>query len=538
MRRICLLTVPFLMCAVSAVHAGDKTADAPGIVVRIQSLDALLQNLNLVVKLVGQEEAANQIEAVIKSKVGKNGINGIDPARPIGAYVRFGKEIDQIGGAILIPVADETAILTLLDNLGVAYKKDQDGIYTHKTNKNVDVYFRFAHKYLYATSVSTESIQLKNLPDPAKALAIPGNATITVVARLDQISADAKRIAVENLQKSIQDAKASGLANETPAQQAFRAALLDDMSQFGKNVINDATDLRFDLDVNEKSRELTVNASITGRPQSELAKAIDALGKLKSPLAGMAKKDVAFQGAFHFTLPQATHRALESVIDEAAAKSLAGIQDASKKKQAKALFDAMMPSVKAGEKQIVAAVLGPTADRYTFIGAVKLKDGAKLGTEIRGLIAEAVQQSAPADKGKIQLDFDTFGSTQIHKLEVPKNAATEQLIDEIAGDKYLYLAFRDDAMFLAFGKDSLAVLKSGLANTAAVDSTPLLFDADVIRLAKWLAQTPKQKDHAAKLLAAGDNSRIRVSIEGGTTLRATARLHFSVLEFLMKTAKE
>src|SRR5947208_1318971 len=106
MRRtwLAVFALPIVLLLAPAVRAGDKTADTPTVVIRVKSLNVLLDNLNLVVRLVGQEEAAQQIEGLVKSKIGKKGLEGIDPARPFGVYVRFGKAIDEINGAILIPM--------------------------------------------------------------------------------------------------------------------------------------------------------------------------------------------------------------------------------------------------------------------------------------------------------------------------------------------------------------------------------------------------------------------------------------------------
>src|ERR1035438_3331765 len=120
--------LPLSLFLAPAVRAGDTAVDAPTIVVRVQSLNALLQNLNLVVKLVGQEDAATQIEGLIKGKIGKKGLEGIDPARPFGAYIRFGKEIDDIKGAILVPIADHDTFLNLLAAQNVEVTKDKDNI--------------------------------------------------------------------------------------------------------------------------------------------------------------------------------------------------------------------------------------------------------------------------------------------------------------------------------------------------------------------------------------------------------------------------
>jgi hypothetical protein len=539
MRRCWLpaLSLVFVWFAAPALQAGEKAADTPTVVVRVKSVNALLQNLNLVVRLVGQENAANEIEGLIKAKIGKNGLKGIDPTRPLGAYVRFGESIDKINGAILIPMADPETFLTLLDNYGLNYAKDKDGIYTHKTN-NVDLYFRFAHKYLYITALSTDSIQEKNLVDPTKALAISGDAAISLVARIDQIPNDAKLIALAQLDDMIQAAQKNGPPNETKAQEEFRVALLRDANKIASSLIREAAEVRFDLDIAEKTKEMTVNFTVTAKPGSDFAKSIDTIGKLKSPLAGLVKKDLAFEGAVHFALPDALQKAFDGVIDDVTKRSLDGIQNAGKKKQAEKLFQAMMPTAKAGEYQVVAAVIGPKSERYTFLGAIKLKDGDKLGKTVHELIETALKDIPEAEQGKIRLDFDAVGAIKIHRFEVPKNPQIDSVINDIAGDKYLYLAFRDDALFLAIGKEALPTLKTALAKTDNAASPALLFDFDVARMAKLMAQTQEQKELAAKLFPNGQNGRVRFAVEGGTSLSARLQMRLNVLEFLVKLKNE
>jgi hypothetical protein len=538
MRRIWLgvLCVPLLLVHAPVAHGGEKAVDTPTVVVRVKSLDALLQNLNLVVKLVGQEEAAHQIEGLVKSRIGKKGLEGIDPARPFGAYVRFGKAIDEVNGAILIPMVDDQTFLALLDNLSVKYAKDKDDIYTTKY-KNVDLYFRFAHKYLFITSVNTDSIQKKNLPDPAKALALAGDATIAIVARVDQIPDDAKLIALAQLEEAIQAAQKKAPPDETKVQADFRVALLDDAHKIAKNILREAAEVRFDLDISDKTKDMTVNFSVTGKPGSDLAKAIQRIGDLKSPLAGLMKKDLAFQGAVHLALPETLNKALGNVINDVKDKALKGIQDAKKKEQAAALFDAMLPTAKSGEFQIVAAMLGPKDGRYTLVTALKIKDGDKLGKTVHDLLKDAVQNIPEDQRGKYQLDFDSVGSVKIHKFELPKDAKLDKLIDEIAGDNQLYLAFRDDALFLALGKESLPTLKAALAKIDSAASLPLVFDFDVGRMAVLMAQKQEQKDLAAKLFPAGENGRVRLTIAGGASLHARLQMRLNVLEFLVNLKK-
>jgi hypothetical protein len=531
---LAVLILPCLLVSAPAARAGEKAAEAPTIVVRFESLNALLQNLNLVVRLVGQEEAANQIEGLVKSKIGKQGLEGIDPSRPFGAYVRFGKAIDEINGAILIPMADPETFLKLLDNLNINVTKDKDDIYTHKTNKNFNLYFRFAHKCLYITSVNTESIQNKNLLEPAKALAVPGNAMVSLVARVDQIPSEAKQLALAQLEESLLAAQKKGDPKETKAQQEFRIALLREANRFGSSLIRETSELRFDLNVSDKTKELTVNFSVTGKPGSDLAKMIQAAGTLQSPLGGVAPKNAAFRGALHMLLPDALNKALGDVIDEVVEKSLEGIQNEQKRKQAETLFKAMLPTVKAGEIQFAAAVLGPQEKHFTVVTAVKLKDGEKLGRTVRDLIKDALGDVPPNLRAKIQLDFDSAGDIKIHKLEIPNEAKIDPMVARIAGDSTLYLAFRDDALFLAMGQESIAILKAVLASKDAAASMPLVFDFDLARMAPLMSQTAEQKTLASKLFADGNNGRLRLVISGGESLSARLQIQLNVIEFLVK----
>jgi hypothetical protein len=205
-------------------------------------------------------------------------------------------------------MADPKTFLGLLDNLNLEVKKDKDGIYTYKTNKNIDVYFRFANQYLFITTVNTDSIQDKHLVDPAQALALPGKATISVLARVDQVPNDVKLIALAQLDETFRTARKDAPAGETKSQEEFRLALLGDVHKWAGSVIREGGNLRLDLDVNTKNRAMTVDFSIAGKSGSDLAKAIQTLGELKSPLAGLLKKSDAFQASIHLALPESLRR--------------------------------------------------------------------------------------------------------------------------------------------------------------------------------------------------------------------------------------
>ena len=89
---------------------------------------------------------------------------------------------------VLVPIADEKAFLDLLDRLNFKADKGKDDVYTVKPEGlQVEIYFRFAHKYAYATALNKSAIAKDKLLEPAKVLPEGEMAALTVVARLDRV---------------------------------------------------------------------------------------------------------------------------------------------------------------------------------------------------------------------------------------------------------------------------------------------------------------------------------------------------------------
>src|SRR5262245_20814914 len=157
LRSLALPLVTLLLLGTAAPRVAAQTKP-PTIVFRVRSLDTVVENVKLLVSLAGREEVANQVEGLIKTKVGAKGLEGVDPTRPFGGYARLGNEITDVFGAVLVPIADEKAFLSLLENLNVPFTKGKDGIYTVQ-GPGIDAYFRFANKYLYVTALNRQAIE-------------------------------------------------------------------------------------------------------------------------------------------------------------------------------------------------------------------------------------------------------------------------------------------------------------------------------------------------------------------------------------------
>jgi hypothetical protein len=532
--RLVGLVLSIVLLAPGWVRAGEKAAP-PTIAVQVKSVEDLLKNLKTFLDFAGPKDAANQIEDLFKGKVGAKGLEGVDTKRPLGAFIRFGKELDDITGALMVPIADEATLTTLLTNLGLLGAKDKNGIYTMRTGKQFDVYLRFANKYLYVSAINSDNLLDKNLPDPAKALAAAQTTTLVASVRLDLLPDAARLLATASLDDALQKGIDKNEPGESAVQKEFRITLLRELNRTGGRLLSEGKELRFDLDIDAATKSVKLNFNLDGKADSDLAMLLQKLGQQKSPLAAIPQKDQATNGAAHFLLSDGVHKAFVKVIDETIERSLAGIQNEQKKKQADSLFKSMMPTVKSGEFNGGFAILGATPGSYTLLAAVKLKDGDALGKTLQDLLEDTLKDLPANEKAKVSLGVAEVGGVKVHRFELPKDALDDKFFKDVIGDNTLHLAFRNDALVVAVGKGGLDAVKSTLAAKEAVASPVLRFYFDMARMANSLAQTAAQKDLAKQIFRDPGDGVVQVQIEAGASLNVRVQMRLGVLEYLSKS---
>ncbi len=510
------------------VRAGE--ADKPTVVARVRSLDALVDHVKLLVTLAGREEIAKQVEGLIKAKIGVQGLEGIDPTRPFGVYARFGKELDDVAGAILIPIADEKAFLDLLDNLNHKASKGKNDIYTVQTGTPIDVYLRFANRYAYVTALNASALEGK-LVQPSDILGKDGP-TFAATVRLEQLPDAARQLAIAQVEQDLQNLAAKKQPNETPGQQQVRSAAAKELAKVAIALLKDGGELNLAIDLSAPSKELSIKVSASGKEGSELARSIQTVGQGQSLFGAWRGAESAFRGAIHVVLPEELKKGVSKLLDEGFAESLGKIQDAAKRQQAQQLIDALAPTLKSGELDACAQLLGPNADKkYALVAAVRVKDGAKLGGTLRDLVADLLKQVPEAQRSKIQLDHAVAGDVKIHRLELPDDKGTRDLA-QVVGETNLYVAFRDDAAFVAVGKDSLAALKDLIGAKTTGAGPVLSWEVDVARLAPVLAPTEELRAAAQKIFPGGKDGAVRILLEGGPALRLSISTRLPVVQFL------
>jgi hypothetical protein len=525
-RRHLALPLLFLLFLPGAVKAQGKTTP-PTIVLRVNSIDAIVGHSKFLAKLVGQQDAARQIEGLIKSKIG--GLDGVDSGRPFGMYGRIGKELDDVSGAVLVPISDEKAFLKMLKSLNLQIVEGGDGIHTIKTGFGIDAYLRFANKYAYVTALDTAALKDKNILDPAKVLAGKPTSAFSLTIQVDQVPDAAKQIASIQAEQFLQEIQEMKVPGESDAQKAFKVAALKEVAKLIAAVFKDGAELKAEVDLDQKSGDLGASFSLSGVPRSELAAGIEAIAQNPSIFTGLLRKDAALNGLGHLKLPEALVKALGDVVDEAKGLALGSIQEAGKKQQAEGLFKAIIPTFKAGDFD-GAAVMIPSGKHFTFLGVFKVKGGEELGNTIRDLVSASLKDLPPALKEKIKLDADAVGTIKIHRMTLPVDALTAGALEKVLGELNLYVAFRNDAMFLSLGKDGLQAIKDAIPAKGGAASPMLFYEVDVARLAHLAP--PEQAAKAKQLFPDGQGGTVRLVVNGGAALTVRLTTNVAVLQFL------
>lgn len=528
-----------LPVAAQSVRAEDKKPDGPSLLVRVQSVNDLIKTAEYFLKLAPEDQAeqAKQGIDLIKSLIDdKKGIEGIDVKNPIGLYGTLTAGGTDSPVVVLIPVADEEALLSALkDRAMLEIKKNKDGVYeTTPPNSPMTVYFRFANKYAYVTVNDPENIAEKTLPKPADVLGGKATDLVAITARLDRLPDQMKKAALGAIENQLAAGKEAPVPNETPAMKAFKEKSIDQLAATIKSVITDGEQVALKFNIDQQSGEAALEIEMAGLKGSKLAKDFASIKENKSVAAGaVLSGDTCFSLNLSMALGSELKKLLPSVIDDV-------IKEA--KKQAKApgeveeklqpLLDALIPTAKAGELDAGVSVVGPNKDgQLTTLFAAKVADGKK----IEAAIKKVAKDAPPEVANVLMLDAEKLdGGAMLHVLKVgdfvPEN------VQKSFGKSDVYLTFRDDLVIVAFGPDGKAAIKKAVASKPA-DVGVFKMEVALARFVPAVAESAEKAAEAKKAAKKifGDSTKadtVKISIEGGESLKIKIAAQGKALQFL------
>jgi hypothetical protein len=530
--RLLPLAVFLVLMAVRPATAEDKKTSQPSkptVIIRVSSLDDVLADFHYLAALVGETERFEQARKTVISALGEK---ALDTTRPIGIYgfVLSGGIDSQ--AVVLLPVADEKAVLDTIKGFGLTPEKQKDGAYKLELPVSpFPVFFTFANKYAYVTVRDEEVLKKDRLLDPATVLA--GGGAVSLVVNLDEIPKDIKEIVLSYegvLQASLKEKEVAG---ETEAQKAFRQAAVDELFSRFQELIVDGGALSVRLDLDRKTGGLSVVASLAGKPDSKLAKDFAGLGELPSVAAGIIGADSAVNFQLHVGLPANLRRTLAPAIEDALKQLLEKAKQEGKANLVEPLLKAIAPTAKLGEVDAGVSVRGPdAAGLYTIVGAVKLKEGKALEQPLKDLLND--KEIHDKMQATVTIDFDKAGDVNIHKAVPDK---VDEKTRKSLGDGTTYFALRDDALVFAAGSGALDAIKTAIAASPASGKLVHLQVA-MSRLAPFLAiHNNTSAVKVKKAFTEGDDT-IHITLEGGTALKLNVDLKTQLLKSFVAIDKE
>jgi hypothetical protein len=509
----CLLLVP------------AAAAFEPSFSVRVKSLDGLIADLRHLYRKAGREEEGKAFEKAMQARTGPKGLEGVDPKKPFGLCAALDAKLDRSPMFLLLPVADEATFLKFVASLGNEPKKQPDGSY-RVTVEGIPLIntamFRLAHGYAYVTLRITDATPMPpadKLPTPDAALG-KGSATVALTAHIDRVPASIRKLAVSFLGLQLG-------AMKDDEKDPVGAAAIDDATALLRALLEEGERLEVSLDLDAKKEELALDAVLTPRKGTALAKDVARLNGMGSVVGGAVAKDAVLSGLARLALPEQMRKAVNALLDDTLKKGLDRLQD-HEKEIVEPLAKAVLPSLRPCELDAVAQMRGPgKGGKYTFVVGMGVKDGLNLEKAVKVAL-----KSVPAKSRRgITVDAEKAGTINVHTAEQDN---VDEKTKELLGDGPVYFAFRDDALFLAGGEEALAALREALA-ARAVTARPVRLEVGMKALAPLLAAVDsamkKAPEAAKEAFAGGAADRVALEISGGERFEARVTLPTAVLTF-------
>jgi hypothetical protein len=513
--------------------AAAQDAKTPALVVRTQSVETIVSKIKHVAKAIGKEAYGKQVEAFVKAQANGQGPEAIDVKKPMGLYVK--PNADWTNGAVvwMLPVKNEQSFLKALMQLNQAATKNEDGSYSIDQGiVPLSIGFRFANGYVYLAGGDLAAITPANLVAPAEIF--PANAAakslLSAVLRMDRMPKSVKDEFIRGVTKSLNEEKERiDKEGKTPAEKIAAKKTMDAFAQQMTDFVLGVKEVALHFNIEEPANTISVEMTLEAVKNSKLSKTITSLGKFHSPFAGILKQDADVTELVRFVLPNDLKKVLTDTYDQAVRQAVMGEVNPANKVLAGKFFAAIRPTLQMGELQVALVGRMHEGGTATVLAGIKVVQGMKLDEVFR----MAYKSMPPQEKAKVKLDVAKVGLIKIHELNVSDNL--DPNTKKLFGGGPMYFAFRNDAMFFAFGPEGLTALTQAVTAPAGQATKMLIYQAKMGKLLPFFLENDKQK-HLAKRIFSKDPGLVTFTVEGGTMLRIQGSMSISVLEFIAAIA--
>jgi len=504
---------------------GNDGVDGPPLLLQVHSLDRLFA----VVKILGAEikksQEIEQLFQVLRTSFGEEGLPGIDPKRPWGAYAQT-QPGEAPGWPVgLIPIRDEDNFLRLLHSLQCATTKNADGVYVVEHPKITrKVGFRFANRHAYVAVDRFDALDNAKLVEPAKVF-VRDEADVRATFRIDRIPQARRAADVATMRRAVPQMMAK-LADPSPAQRAFVEKLLAVLLQGYEDLLDGGRDLSLSLRVDADTRKIAAALELTGKKDSRLSRSLTALEETPSLFGDLSVGQPAMLARFHFRLPEELRPLLGPLAREATDLTLRDAKDPQDRAEGERFLRALEPTIAAGEVDaaLMLRSLGEGKPIATVVG-LKVAKGLELEKVIREMT-----RALPEEKRRLfQFDVGKIGEANIHSMAGQRLLPPEA--EQVFGPNPFYYGFRQDALLAAGGANGQESIRQALENKSGPVPMALL-ELNVRHLIEMRPGDRRAAEAAKTAFTDANPGRVRVVLQNGPArLRLGLDIDLALLRF-------
>jgi hypothetical protein len=516
-----LLAVALMLTGAARLSAQDK----PVAILSVASYDTLQADLKFVGQLADAPDLDKSLDGIIALVTRGQGLKGLDKSKPLGLAVFMDGQTPK--GFAFLPIADLKGFLALFPQVNV---QDSDGTLEIQGPNGPPGYATQKGSWAF---ISNDKDTLKSAPaDPEKLLGdLSKDYAIAVQFNVQNVPADLRENATQIFRAGVEVGLQQKPGEDDIAYE-FRKKMAQAQLKQMETLIKDLDQFTIGWAIDPSAKTTNLDISLTAVATSPIAKQFAEMANVKSDFGGFLLPDAAITLNVCSKFDQADADQAIALIQTARTKANESIENDSTipneegKKQAKEvvsqLLDVAEHTVKSGKLDGGAALtMEPNALSFAAGGFVK--DGPSLEAAIKKLVAlGAADPNFPV----VKFDIENHNGIKMHSLAIPMN---DDNAKKVFGDTMdVYIGIGAESAYVAFGKNSLTLLKSIIDKPAAtgqknypfqlnVALTPILEfinstnpNPGAMMAAQLLSATPG-KDHirlTASVITNGVNYRI------------------------------
>lgn len=460
-----------IRCATAAalVAAASVAVPAPAAepmaVVAFSGYDALMNDIDMLGSLAGQEQASQQVESMLGQFV-----EGLDKTKPIGLVLQSNSGMPE--PLLCIPVADVDALLKVANRNNIPAEDIGDGVLQIQTPA-MPLFGKEKDGWLL---VSIAPGSLDAAPDdPGAVLAkLTDKYDLGVTAFVQNIPQAYREQLVQLIGRFVEDALANMPKDAGDDKQEQANQLQQGLDEI-RQAINELDQITAGVAVNQQSANVVVEFSSTVLPGTSAAEQVAKLKETTTDFAGFFDPDAAMMLTLSAPMADVEQAQLQQQLAmfkkqaEMEIDRSNDLSDAGKQKMKAAvseLFDAGAASAANGELD-GGAVLNLSASALTFVAGFATSEPQRFEAAVRKMV-EVGQEEATDDMPAVTWNAETYKDYAIHKFS--KDVADEEDAEarRFVGDALEFgLGVGVDAIYFGAGRDWLAKVKSVIDASAA-----------------------------------------------------------------------